>query len=56
VDDLIIHLMHNDPRFAQYSPAELNIPELQAFLAAHYTLQGNLGRYGVFRRNNNYLN
>lgn len=56
VDDMTTRMLSKDPRFAQYTPQELTLPELQDYLKAHYTLQGSYGRYGVFRRNSGYFN
>ncbi len=53
VDDMTMHSLLKDPRFAQYSASQLTIPALSEFLSTHYTLQASYGRYGVFRRNQN---
>ena len=53
VDDMAMHFLLKDPRFAQYSASQLTIPALSHILSTDYQFQESYGRYGVFRRKQN---
>lgn len=51
VDDQTLASLSKDDRFANYSPQALTLPQLQAFIQAHYKFDGQYGRYLLFRHN-----
>ena len=53
VDDMAMHFLLKDPRFAQYSASQLTISALSHILSTDYQFQESYGRYGVFRRKQN---
>jgi len=49
VDDQTMAFLPKDDRFSHYSPQELTLPQIQAFIQARYKLDGQYGRYLLFR-------
>jgi hypothetical protein len=50
VDDGVLPMFPRDPRFARYTPQQLTLPEIDAFIRQYYTLQGTYGGFRLYRR------
>lgn len=49
VDDGTLAMLSRDIRFAQYTPQQLALSEIQHFIHSNYTVQGDYGRYRLYQ-------